>query len=312
MSRRSTALSIVLAFAAIGAQAQNLADLRISEVLVENTCGLTDGSGQRNGWIEIFNSSYGTVKFAGCYLSDDAADLTKYHIPSTDASTTLGPRQSVIFHASGNSSQGTYHTNFTLSRGMTVYLVNNDGHTVIDTLEIPSDLPADHSVARIPTGVKMMDFETAITDRPTPGSYNGDVDAMTNNQKMKEKDPHGWVLTLISVSVVFAALTILAFIFGWIGNANKKKALKAAGQSKNMPAHAKGGSSTNMSPEVAAAISMALTQEFGTEVYAAIAMALDDYLGGGVHDQESFIITIRPSQNSGWNDKAQNFRQSPR
>ncbi len=312
MSRRSTALSIVLAFAAIGAQAQNLADLRISEVLVENTCGLTDGSGQRNGWIEIFNSSYGTVKFAGCYLSDDAADLTKYHIPSTDASTTLGPRQSVIFHASGNSSQGTYHTNFTLSRGMTVYLVNNDGHTVIDTLEIPSDLPADHSVARIPTGVKMMDFETAVTDRPTPGSYNGDVDAMTNNQKMKEKDPHGWVLTLISVSVVFAALTILAFIFGWIGNANKKKALKAAGQSKNMPAHAKGGSSTNMSPEVAAAISMALTQEFGTEVYAAIAMALDDYLGGGVHDQESFIITIRPSQNSGWNDKAQNFRQSPR
>lgn len=312
MSIRSTALSIVLALAAIGAQAQNLADLRISEVLVENTCGLTDGFGQRGGWIEIFNSSYGTVKFAGCYLSDDEADLTKYHIPSTDASTTLGPRQSVIFYASGNSSQGTYHTNFMLSRGTTVYLVNNDGHTVIDTMEIPSDLPADHSIAKIPTGVKMMDFETAVTDRPTPGSYNGDVDAMTNNQKMKEKDPHGWVLTLISVSVVFIALTILAFIFGWIGNANKKKTPKAAGQSMNMPAHAQGGSSTNMSPEVAAAISMALTQEFGTEVYAAIAMALDDYLGGGVHDQESFIITIRPSQNSGWNDKAQNFRQSPR
>ena len=307
MSIRSTALSIVLAFAAIGAQAQNLADLRVSEVLAENTCGLTDGFGQRGGWIEIFNSSYGTVKFAGCYLSDDEADLTKYHIPSTDASTTLGPRQSVIFYASGNSSQGTYHTNFTLSRGTTIYLVNNDGHTVIDTMEIPSDLPADHSVAKIPTGVKMMDFETTVTDKPTPGSYNGDVDAMTNNQKMKEKDPHGWVLTLISVTVVFAALTILAFIFGWIGNANKKKALKAAGK---LPANAE--SSMNMSPEVAAAISMALTQEFGTEVYAAIAMALDDYLGGGVHDQESFIITIRPSQSSGWNDKAQNFRQSPR
>ena len=44
------------------------------------------------------------------------------------------------------------------------------------------------------------------------------------SQIMKEKDPHGWVLTLISVSVVFIALTILAFIFGWIGNANKKTA----------------------------------------------------------------------------------------
>ena len=62
----------------------------------------------------------------------------------------------------------------------------------------------------------------------------------------------------------------------------------------------------------AAAISMALSQEFGGEVYAAIAMALDDYLGGGIHDEESFVITIRPSQNGNWNDKTQNFRQLPR
>lgn len=153
----------------------------------------------------------------------------------------------------------------------------------------------------------MMDFETKVTDKPTPGSYNGDVDAKTNSQIMKEKDPHGWVLTLISVSVVFIALTILAFIFGWIGNANKKaaapKATKAAKPSE------KNG---NMTPEIAAAISMALSQEFGGEVYAAIAMALDDYLGGGIHDEESFVITIRPSQNGNWNDKTQNFRQLPR
>ncbi len=57
---------------------------------------------------------------------------------------------------------------------------------------------------------------------------------------------------------------------------------------------------------------MALSQEFGGEVYAAIAMALDDYLGGGIHDEESFVITIRPSQNGNWNDKTQNFRQLPR
>lgn len=67
-----------------------------------------------------------------------------------------------------------------------------------------------------------------------------------------------------------------------------------------------------MTPEVAAAISMALSQEFGGEIHAAIALALDDYLGGGTHDEESFVITIRPSQGSNWNDKAQNFRQLPR
>lgn len=298
-------ISAVLLFTGLALGAQNLTDLRIGEVLVENTNGLTDGYGQRTGWIEIFNSSYGSVKFAGCYLSDDKDDLRKYHIPASDATTTLGPRQSVVFYASGNSSQGTYYTNFTLRNGSTVYLVSNDGRTVIDTIDIPADLPANCSVVKVPTGVKMMDFETGISTRPTRGSYNGDVDAMTNNQIMKEKDPHGWVLTLISVSTVFIALTILAFIFGWIGNANRKAAApKAAKHSK------KNG---NMSPEVAAAISMALSQEFGGEVYAAIAMALDDCLGGGgVHDEESFVITIRPTQNSNWNDKTQNFRQSPR
>lgn len=299
-------LSVVFLLSGLGLRAQNLADLRIGEVLVENTNGLTDGYGQRTGWIEIFNNSYGSVKFAGCYLSDDKDNLRKYHIPASDASTTLKPRQSVVFYASGNASQGTYYTNFTLRNGSTIYLVSNDGRTVIDTLDIPADLPADCSVVKVPTGVKMMDFETRLTSQPTPGSYNGDVDAKTNSQIMKEKDPHGWVLTLISVSTVFIALTILAFIFGWIGNANKKaaapKPAKAAKPSRNV----------NMTPEVAAAISMALSQEFGGEVYAAIAMALDDYLGGGIHDEESFVITIRPSQASNWNDKTQNFRQLPR
>ena len=297
-------LTAALLFSGLGLGAQNLTDLRVSEVLVENTNGLTDGYGQRNGWIEIFNNSYGSVKFAGCYLSDDKDNLRKYHIPASDAATTLKPRQSVVFYASGSASQGTYYTNFTLRNGSTIYLVSNDGRTVIDTIEIPADLPADHSVMKVPTGIKLMDSETRISDKPTPGTYNGDVDAKTNSQIMKEKDPHGWVLTLISVSVVFIALIILAFIFGWIGDASKRAA--APKQDK------KQGKSGNMTPEVAAAISMALTQEFGGEVYAAIAMALDDYLGGGVHDEESFVITIRPSQTGNWNDKSQNFRQSPR
>lgn len=242
-------LSAVLLFSGLALGAQNLSDLRIGEVLVENTNGLTDGYGQRTGWIEIFNNSYGSVKFAGCYLSDDKDNLRKYHIPASDASTILKPRQSVVFYTSGNASQGTYYTNFTLRNGSTIYLVSNDGRTIIDTIDIPADLPSDCSVVKVPTGVKMMDFETKVTDKPTPGSYNGDVDAKTNSQIMKEKDPHGWVLTLISVSVVFIALTILAFIFGWIGNANKKtaapKATKAAKPSK------KNG---NMTPEIAAAI----------------------------------------------------------
>lgn len=147
-------LSAVLLFSGLALGAQNLSDLRIGEVLVENTNGLTDGYGQRTGWIEIFNNSYGSVKFAGCYLSDDKDNLRKYHIPASDASTILKPRQSVVFYTSGNASQGTYYTNFTLRNGSTIYLVSNDGRTIIDTIDIPADLPSDCSVVKVPTGVK--------------------------------------------------------------------------------------------------------------------------------------------------------------
>ena len=116
----------------------------------------------------MFNTSNGTVNFGGCYLSDDKSDLKKYHIPTSDRSTRLGPRQSVVFYASGNASQGTYYTNFTLRNGSTLYLVSNDGRTVIDQLDIPADLPADCSVVRVPFGVKEMDFETTVSQRKIP------------------------------------------------------------------------------------------------------------------------------------------------
>lgn len=296
--------------------AQNLTDLIIGEVLVENTCGLTDGYGQRNGWIEIFNTSNGTVKFGGCYLSDDRADLKKYHIPTSDRSTQLGPRQSVVFYMSGNSSQGTYYTNFSLRKGSTLYLVSNDGRTIIDSVDIPSDLPADQSVVRIPVGVRAMNFKTEINAKPSPGSYNGDVDAKTKSQVMKEQDPHGLVLTLIAVMVVFTALLILSFIFGWLGNFNKRGGLRQAkGKDRSVSKsnrRALRQAQGPINPEIAAAIALALSGETSDEVYAAIALALDDYLSGGVHDIESLIITIEPSNNGNWADKTQNFRQLPR
>ena len=298
---RHIIISLLAGFAALAAGAQNPSDLRIGEVLCENTSGLVDGFGNRNGWIEIFNNSNGTVKFGGCYLTDDASNLKKYHIPSSDRSTQVGPRQSIVFYAGGNASLGTYYTNFTVEKGETVYLVSNDGRTIIDRMDIPTDLPADKSIAKIPVGIKEMDFEVRVNDKPSPGSYNGDVDAKTKSEIIKEKDPHGWVLTLISVMVVFSALLILAFIFGWIGRWNGKGKVKPAPKAKG-----------KVPDEIAAAISLALRQELGGEVYAAIALALDDYLGTGVHDAESFFITIVPSQNGNWNDKTQTFRQLPR
>ena len=44
---------------------------------------------------------------------------------------------------------------------------------------------------------------------------------------------------------------------------------------------------------MAAAIAIALDQEMNGEAYAAIAMALHQYLNDTVHDNESYLITIK-------------------
>lgn len=294
-----------LLFCCATLSAQNLSDMRVTEIVADNETGLVDDFGVRSGWIELFNNSYGTVSYGGCYLTNDRSDLKKYRIPANDKSTTLKPRQSVLFFAGGSGEKGTYYTNFIVEKGQTVYMVSNDGRTIIDSLKVPEDLQPDRSVKKVPTGIKETDFEIENNSVPTPGSYNGDVNAKTKSQEVKEKDPYGWILTLISVLTVFISLTILAFIFTAIGNrSTRDKKPKEKKASKKY--------SENMSPEVAAAISIALSQEFGGEAFAAIALALDDYLGGGVHDAESYVITIKPTPGSLWNEKAQNFRQLPR
>ena len=312
MSKR-TILSFIAALSASVSvlNAQNAVDLIISEVLVENRENIADDYGEHNGWIEIFNTSQGTVNFAGCFLTDDPGQPKKYMVPKGDLATKLGPRQTALFYASGKSERGTFHTNFTLKRGSTVYLISNDGRTVIDSIDIPEDLPADMSVSKAAFDAKEMDFVTLDEpSTPTPGSKNGSSSAETGSSRIQRTDPHGWVLTLTSVSVVFCALAILWIIFTYIGKLSAGK----GGKGRTETASGKAKARRNGAPdaETAAAIALALDRECGGETYAAIAAALHLYLEGTVHDEESFVITIKRSEGSGWNAKGQTFRRLPR
>lgn len=314
---KKTIISIVAALTAglLSMSAQNVVDLIISEVLVENVENIEDDYGERNGWIELFNTSQGTVNFAGCFLTDDPGDLTKYMIPKGDLSTKLGPRQVALFHASGKSGRGTFHTNFQLRRGSTVYLVSNDGRTVIDCILIPEDLPADMSVSKVAFDNKEMQFVTLEKPSvPTPGAKNGSVNTETGSQRIGRTDPHGWVLTLTAVSVVFAALIILWLIFNFTGNVFSGKYRKSGGKASESPKKTAGSGKRGGVPdaETAAAIALALERECGGETHAAIAAALHLYLNDTVHDEESFVLTIRQPASSGWKDKAHTLRRLPR
>ena len=288
--------------------AQNVSDLIIAEILAQpDSTGLLDDYGRRSGWIELYNTSTGTVSYGGCFLTDDRNNLKKSLIPPTDLRTKLGPRQSVVFFASGNGHDGTFYAGFTLRPGSTIYLVSNDGRTIVDSLAIPAQLTAGKSVVKKAIDLREKAFEAqADAAVPTPGAPNKDPNSESKAQKMSRLDPHGFILAITSISVVFCALAILWGLFNSLFSPKKPKAPKDSKASKVKKAPA-----GSIPPEVAAAISLALEQELGGEVYAAIGLALDQYLNGCVHDSESFVLTYR-MQPSAWNRKGQTFRQLPK
>lgn len=107
--------------------------------------------------------------------------------------------------------------------------------------------------------------------------------------EMAARDPHGLIITIVSVAVVFSALIVLYFAYTFVGKAvNSTFSWKSIFRCRKK-SHAKG----SPSQEEAAAIAMALDQELNGETYAAIGLALHQYLNDTVHDDESYIITIK-------------------
>ena len=102
----------------------------ISEFLASNSGGLADEDGATPDWIEVFNSSPTNVNLNGWFLTDSAANLTKWRFPATN----IAPNGFVIVFASGKNRAvpgAPLHANFSLSAsGEYLALVHPDGVTV--------------------------------------------------------------------------------------------------------------------------------------------------------------------------------------
>ena len=105
---------------------------------------------------------------------------------------------------------------------------------------------------------------------------------MNTSELLQVSDPHGLIITIVSVAVVFSALVVLYFAYSLIGKILNKKVV--------LPKKISG---RNPSEEEAVAIAMALDQELNGEIYAAIGLALHQYMNETVHDTKSYIITIK-------------------
>jgi Oxaloacetate decarboxylase, gamma chain. len=297
--------------------AQNMSDMRLNEILVTNTNGYVDDYGNRSGWIELFNSSYGTVDIGGCYLTDDPNNLKKYSIPKGDVLTKVKPRQHILFYADNMPFRGTFHINFDLNNAKEVLFVSSDGRTIVDRVSIPSNLQPDQSYGRVMDGegsqaathfmkksLNISKKESSykgdggweVLDKVTPSTNNHLLDMDSKGSKLEKTDPYGIIMAITAMSVVFLALILLYVIFKYVGNNAIKRSI-------NKEVISTGKDKTEISK-----------MDNSAEVYAAISLALHLYAEGeNSHDLENTILTIHkePKSYSPWSSKIYTLRETP-
>ncbi|HOW67881.1 MAG TPA: lamin tail domain-containing protein [Verrucomicrobiota bacterium] len=165
-----------------------LPTLWLNEVLSENTRGLPDAAGEREPWIELFNSGIRPVNLEGFYLSSSFSDLSLWEFP---AGTLIQPGQFLVVIADGQSTQsipGQPHTSFRLSPvagQLALSRLQNGNLVVVDYLEYASQAP-NQSYGCYPDGQSHNRFVFAS---PTPGASNlevADVPAVRINEWMAD------------------------------------------------------------------------------------------------------------------------------
>ena len=288
-------IGVLLLFALLisfGAKAQRATSMRINEVLVINEDNFVDDYGKRHGWIELFNTSAGTVNIAGCYLTDDKNNPMKYPIPKGDVLTQIQPRQHTLFWADGQPGRGTFHVNIEIdpSKENYVALYDADGMTLSDEITIPAGQLADISYGRVIDGEK----DWAQLKKVTPSTNNLTLDSNEKIDNFRVNDSLGIGMTITAMAVVFLGLFLLYIIFKQIGKlsiaASKRNVEKAVGS---------------------ASVTADAGQESG-EIFAAIATALYE-MSDDNHDIENTVLTIRKVQRaySPWSSKLYGLRQTP-
>ena len=139
MVKRSIGVLLLVLASVCTVTAQSTSALRINEVLTNNVSNYVDPFGNRGAWIEIYNSSAGTVQMAGCYITNDKSNPKKYMISKGDLKTKIGPRQRVLLWADNLTHHGAFHTNFVLEPNKENYigLFDASGKNLIDEVIVP-------------------------------------------------------------------------------------------------------------------------------------------------------------------------------
>jgi Na+-transporting methylmalonyl-CoA/oxaloacetate decarboxylase gamma subunit len=282
----------LLSFAAYS---QNTFDLKINELLSNNTENIVDDYGKHSTWFEIYNPTYGTIDIGGCYVTNDVKNPKKYRIPQGITSTKILPHQYLLIWADNIDYHGPLYTNFKLDKdGGYLALYSNDGKTLIDEVTYP-ELAENYSYARIYDNADIPEDNWQATERITPALQNKDYAGESASEIIAKRDARGAVISVTAMTIVFSVLLSLFFIFKYLARihvrVSKKKAADAQGVAIEEVAH---------------------TGEEAGDIFAAIALALHLYQND-IHDLENMVITIDREDKiySPWSSKIHTLRKTP-
>ena len=215
-------LSGVLMFSSATMFGQGAKNIRINEVLTNNTANIQDEYGQREAWIELENTSFTTYNIRGMYFTTDRSVLDPKMsvperikhmsvIPSGDPRTQIGGRQHLVFFCNSNPAQGKLHLSLKVPMSEPVWIgfYNGNAEELIDSVTVPA-LAADQSFAR-----NGNHWSVKSPENVTAGIENFIKTDETKDAKLKREDPHGIGITLLAMGIVFFCLALL-FVFFWI------------------------------------------------------------------------------------------------
>ena len=297
--------------------AQGAKNIKINEVLTNNTASLQDEFGQHLPWVELVNTSFSTYNIRGMYITTDRGVLNSsltapqriakmQVIPNGDERTVLAGRDHLILFLNSNPAKGSMHYATKAEAGQPLWFALYDGNGIdlIDSVSVPV-LAEDKSYARIKDGELKWDIKPA--EAVTPGIGNYIEINETKIARLKRDDPHGFGITVLSMGIVFFCLALLYVFFRVFGMIIvHQRGLKKAGQKAATVQPVKVAvKTTEKAVEVAHKTNVVLkdglhTKGIDREIYmAVIAMALKQYQDD-VHDVESGIITIKP-RHTMWN-----------
>ena len=292
----------ILTFAfSVAGYGQGARNIKVNEVLTVNKTSIEDKYGNHLPWVELVNASYSTYNVRDMYITTDRRVLNKELsaperismmsiIPSGDDCTLLSGKSHLLLFLNSNSHRGTQHMHATVEnmRPNWIALYDANGIDLIDSVTIPV-LSADESFARKNDGAEQ--WVVKPTDQVTAETENFAHVSETKSARLKRDDPHGFGITVLSMTIVFSCLALLYVFFSLFGIYMKRKQAKKVEIEKRQRREIFLRHKDKLRAE-------ALAESENKEKFmAVIAMALKEYQDNQ-HDEESGIITIRPKHTS--------------